>query len=73
MEGEYNGVVYQSVDKFNPQDNFNVLIFHRAWTQPMLMKVKARKTAVGFILVILLWRFSVLVLGKRKLLVVFRW
>src|SRR4028118_2146965 len=46
MEGEYNGVVYQSVDKFNPQDNFNVLIFHRAWTQPMLMKVKARKTAV---------------------------
>ncbi len=46
MEGEYNGVVYQSVDKFNPQDNFNVLIFHRTWTQPMLMKVKARKTAV---------------------------
>jgi glycosyltransferase involved in cell wall biosynthesis len=46
LEGEYNGVVYQSVDKFNPQDNFNVLIFHRAWTQPMLMKVQARKTAV---------------------------
>ena len=46
MEGEYNEVVYQSVDKFNPQDNFNVLIFHRAWTQPMLMKVKARKTAL---------------------------
>jgi hypothetical protein len=46
MEGEYNGVVYQSVDKFNPQDIFNILIFHRAWTQPMLMKVKARKTSV---------------------------
>ncbi|MBW4508989.1 MAG: glycosyltransferase family 4 protein [Scytonematopsis contorta HA4267-MV1] len=46
MEGEYNGVVYQSVEKFNTQDNFNVLIFHRAWAQPMLMKVKATKTAV---------------------------
>ncbi len=46
MAGEYNGVVYQSVDKFNPQDNFNVLIFHRYWTQPMGMKVKARKIAV---------------------------
>ncbi|MEA5510778.1 glycosyltransferase family 4 protein [Crocosphaera sp. UHCC 0190] len=46
MEGKYNGVVYQSADKFNPQDNFNVLIFHRAWIQPMQMKVKARKTAV---------------------------
>jgi hypothetical protein len=29
MEGEYNGVVYQSVDKFNPEDNFNVFICHR--------------------------------------------
>ena len=46
MEGEYNGVVYQSVDKFNPQDNFNALIFHRAWTQPMMMKVKSKKTAI---------------------------
>jgi len=46
LEGEYNGVVYQSVDRFNSQDNFNVLIFHRAWIQPMEMKVKARKTAV---------------------------
>ncbi|KAM3102303.1 glycosyltransferase family 4 protein [Phormidesmis sp. 146-12] len=46
MEGEYASVVYQSVDRFNPQDNFNILIFHRAWTQPMQMNVKARKTAV---------------------------
>ena len=46
MEGEYNRVVYKSVDKFNPQDNFNIFIFHRAWTQPMQMKVKAKKTAV---------------------------
>ncbi|WP_168186540.1 glycosyltransferase family 4 protein [Hydrocoleum sp. CS-953] len=46
MEGEYNGVVYKSVDKFNPQDNFNVLIFHRAWKQPMEMQVKARKIGV---------------------------
>ncbi|MEB3151569.1 MAG: glycosyltransferase family 4 protein [Sphaerospermopsis sp.] len=46
MEGEYNGVVYQSVDKFNPEDNFNVFICHRAWTQPMQMKIKAKKTAV---------------------------
>lgn len=46
MEGEYNGVVYQSVDKFNPQDKFNALIFHRAWTQPMMMKVKSKKTAI---------------------------
>ena len=46
MAGEYNGVVYQPVDKFNPQDSFNVLIFHRAWIQPMLMKAKARKTVV---------------------------
>ncbi len=35
MEGEYNGVVYKSVDKFNPEDNFNVFICHRAWTQAM--------------------------------------
>lgn len=46
MEGEYDGVIYQSVDKFNPQDNFNIFIFHRVWTQPMQMKVKAKKTAV---------------------------
>lgn len=46
MAGVYGGVVYQSVDKFNPQDNFNVLIFHRAWVQPMQMKVKAKKIAV---------------------------
>lgn len=46
MEGEYDGVVYQSVDKFNPQDNFNVLIYHRAWLQPMQMKINARKTAI---------------------------
>jgi glycosyltransferase involved in cell wall biosynthesis len=46
MEGEYGGVVYRSVDKFNPQDSFNVFIFHRAWLQPMQMKVKAKKTAV---------------------------
>lgn len=46
MEGEYNGVIYQSVDQFNPQDTFNIFIFHRAWTQPMQMKVKARKIAV---------------------------
>ncbi len=46
MEGEYNGVVYQSVDKLNLQDNFNVFIFHRYWLQPMMMKVKARKTSV---------------------------
>ncbi|MBO1064978.1 glycosyltransferase family 4 protein [Anabaena sp. 54] len=46
MEGEYNGVFYQSVDKFNPQDNFNVFICHRAWTQPMQMKVKAKKIAI---------------------------
>lgn len=45
-EGEYNGVVYQPIDKFDSQDNFNVFIFHRAWTQPMGMKVKAKKTAV---------------------------
>lgn len=46
MEGEYNGVVYNSVDKLNPEDNFNVFICHRAWTQPMQMKIKAKKTAV---------------------------
>jgi hypothetical protein len=46
MEGEYNGVIYQNVDKFNPQDNFNVLIFHRTWKQPMQMKVNAKKIAV---------------------------
>ncbi len=46
MEGEYNDVVYKSVDKFNLQDNFNIFIFHRYWLQPMMMKVKARKTAV---------------------------
>jgi glycosyltransferase involved in cell wall biosynthesis len=46
MQGEYNGVVYQPVDQFNPEDNFNVLIFHRAWTQPMKMQVKARKIGV---------------------------
>jgi len=46
MEGEYEGVVYKSVDKLNLQDNFNVFIFHRYWLQPMMMNVKARKTAV---------------------------
>lgn len=46
MEGEYEGVVYKSVDKLNLQDSFNVFIFHRYWLQPMMMNVKARKTAV---------------------------
>jgi glycosyltransferase involved in cell wall biosynthesis len=46
MEGEYDGVRYKSVDKLNLQDNFNVFIFHRHWLQPMMMKVKSRKTAV---------------------------
>ncbi|MEH2223851.1 hypothetical protein [Nostoc sp.] len=47
MEGEYNGVVYQSIDKFNFQDSFNALIFHRAWTQPMMMKVMSKKLLFG--------------------------
>ncbi|MBW4488496.1 MAG: glycosyltransferase family 4 protein [Trichocoleus desertorum ATA4-8-CV12] len=46
MEGEHNGVLYQAVEKFNPHDHFNVLIFHRSWLQPMTMKVKANKTAI---------------------------
>jgi glycosyltransferase involved in cell wall biosynthesis len=46
MEGEYEGVVYKSVEKIDLQDNFNVFIFHRYWLQPMMMKVKARKTAI---------------------------
>lgn len=46
MGGEYNGVIYQNVDKFNPEDNFNILIFHRAWIQPMQMKIRAKKTAI---------------------------
>jgi glycosyltransferase involved in cell wall biosynthesis len=46
MEGQYNGVDYQSIDKFNLQDTFNILVFHRAWQQPMQMNAKARKTAV---------------------------
>jgi hypothetical protein len=46
MEGEYNGVIYRSVDKFNPQDNSNIFIFHRDWLQPMQMKIKAKKTAI---------------------------
>lgn len=46
MEGEYNNVVYKSVEKLNIQDNFNVFIFHRDWLQPMTMKVNARKKAV---------------------------
>ncbi|MBW4639335.1 MAG: glycosyltransferase family 4 protein [Gloeocapsa sp. UFS-A4-WI-NPMV-4B04] len=46
MEGEYNGVIYQLADKLNLQDNFNIFIFHRGWLQPIMMKVKARKTAV---------------------------
>jgi hypothetical protein len=46
MEGEYNGIVYKSVERLNIQDTFNVFIFHRYWLQPMVMKVKARKIAV---------------------------
>lgn len=46
MEGEHNGVLYQAVEKFNPHDHFNVLIFHRNWLQPMMMKAQANKTAV---------------------------
>jgi glycosyltransferase involved in cell wall biosynthesis len=46
MEGEYDGVIYKSIEKFNKQDNFNVLIFHRYWLHPMIMEVQARKIAV---------------------------
>ena len=46
MEGNYDGIEYQRADRFNPLDTFNILIFHRAWTQPMQMNVKARKTAI---------------------------
>ncbi len=46
MEGEYDGVVYKPVEKFNVEDQFNILIFHRNWQQPMVMKAKARKIGV---------------------------
>ena len=46
MEGEYNGVIYSSVDKFNPSDEFNIFVCHRAWAQPMEMKIQAKKIVV---------------------------
>lgn len=46
MEGEYNGVTYQSCEKLNINDDFNIFIFHRYWLQPMTMKLKAKKIAV---------------------------
>lgn len=46
MEGEYDDVIYQSINKFNPEDNFNIIIFHRDWLQPMKMQLKSKKTAI---------------------------
>ncbi|NET75551.1 glycosyltransferase family 4 protein [Okeania sp. SIO1F9] len=46
MKGEYNGIVYQPVEKFNSDDNFNIFICHRDWLQPMTMNIKAKKIGV---------------------------
>ncbi len=46
MKGEYNGIIYQPVEEFNSDDNFNIFICHRSWLQPMMMNIKAKKIGI---------------------------